>query len=431
MPVTKKQKVGVSFSSNTREHDDNKVNNKKLENKLQFEKTTTTTTTATSTKLHQCSFSGWLPKSISSISYNNEKNLVAVGREDSSIDVFIRDGQELVLLKTLGGSKFDFPIISTVWLKLSNEKLVLLSIMENKFVMWDIDSYTIIQELNTIGTVKDTSYNHNLNLLAVCTTDSIVRIYNFDGEKIDYQSSFPTITDSKSNVIEWGIDQKTIIVGCTNQLVLFKVDSLRSVLNVTTDNIISLKPLSDNTVVCGFINGFVSIFDIGFGSIIQDFRNLHAPVRAIQVSKNFQQFYASGDESIVVSYNKSGDKWAPSGQHRRDSHDIKCLEITDKYLISGGNSTQIIFYDLQNFTSLKNNNNYQRFKSYPSSNTISITNNKTLPILLVEASRHQINLWSLGDSKEQQDSLDLPNGTPLAITDKTKKLLQLESKVKY
>ncbi|KAN0050662.1 hypothetical protein ACTA71_003807 [Dictyostelium dimigraforme] len=394
--------------------------------------------TPNSSKVHHCSFSSWLPKPITSICYNQDNNLIAVSRQESPIEIWIKNDQELILLKTLGGSKFDLPIISTIWLN----KTLLLSTFENKFVIWDISSYSIKQELNSIGTVRGVSFNRLLNLLAVCTHDSNVRLYNFklDENEIEYQSSFPSISDSKINTIQWASDQKTILVGCTSQLVVFKVDSLRSSLNITTDNIVSLTSLNDDTVACGFTNGFISIIDIKFGSIIQDFRNLHAPVRSIKVNKKGDQFFASGDEATIVSYNKSNglnnnnnNKWAFSGQHRRDSHDIKCLEITNTHLISGGNSTQMIFYDLSNFSSLSNTNgstsNYFRCKSLPLSNTIAITSStSSSPILLIESARYQINIWQLGSTNENNDSIDLPNGTHFNLSQKTKKLLQFESK---
>ncbi|KAM9978964.1 hypothetical protein ACTFIZ_000300 [Dictyostelium cf. discoideum] len=461
MPVSKKQKVDTTVTVTTKKQvvesaekphkqskESKEIKATTTPNTTKKQTTTTTTTTTTtkesvkqpiikapnSSKVHHCSFSSWLPKSITSISYNQENNLIAVSRQESPIEIWIKNDQELILLKTLGGSKFDLPIISVIWLN----KTILLSTFENKFVIWDISSYSIIQELNSIGTVRGVSFNRLLNLLAVCTHDSNVRLYNFkkDDNQIEYQSSFPSISDSKINTIQWALDQKTILVGCQNQLVVFKVDSLRSSLTITTDNIVSLNSLNDNTVACGFTNGFISIIDIKFGSIIQDFRNLHAPVRSIQVNKNGDQFFASGDEATIVSYNKSNgnNKWAFSGQHRRDSHDIKCLEITNTHLISGGNSTQMIFYDLSNFSSLSNSSNasipnYFRCKSLPLSNTIAITQPSSQnQILLIESSRYQINIWQLGSTNENNDNLDLPNGTHLNLSKKTKKLLQFESK---
>ncbi|KAN0022031.1 hypothetical protein ACTFIU_004185 [Dictyostelium citrinum] len=447
MPVSKKQKVDSTVTLTTKKpvesvEKPHKQPKESKETKATTPKKQTTTTTTkestqpiiktpNSSKVHHCSFSSWLPKPITSISYNQENNLIAVSRQESPVELWVKNDQELILLKTLGGSKFDLPIISTIWLN----KTILLSTFENKFVIWDISSYSIIQELNSIGTVRGVSFNRLLNLLAVCTHDSNVRLYNFktDDNELEYQSSFPSISDSKINTVQWALDQKTILVGCQNQLVVFKVDSLRSSLTITTDNIVSLTSLNNDTVACGFTNGFISIIDIKFGSIIQDFRNLHAPVRSIQVNKKGDQFFASGDEATVVSYNKSnGNKWAFSGQHRRDSHDIKCLEITNTHLISGGNSTQMIFYDLSNFSSLSNTNgltpNYFRCKSLPLSNTIAITSSTSSQILLIESSRHQINIWQLGSTNENNDNLDLPNGTHLNLSKKTKKLLQFESK---
>ncbi|KAN0032721.1 hypothetical protein ACTFIV_006641 [Dictyostelium citrinum] len=447
MPISKKQKVDSTVTLTTKKpvesvEKPHKQPKESKETKATTPKKQTTTTTTkestqpiiktpNSSKVHHCSFSSWLPKPIASISYNQENNLIAVSRQESPVEIWIKNDQELILLKTLGGSKFDLPIISTIWLN----KTILLSTFENKFVIWDISSYSIIQELNSIGTVRGVSFNRLLNLLAVCTHDSNVRLYNFktDDNELEYQSSFPSISDSKINTVQWALDQKTILVGCQNQLVVFKVDSLRSSLTITTDNIVSLTSLNNDTVACGFTNGFISIIDIKFGSIVQDFRNLHAPVRSIQVNKKGDQFFASGDEATVVSYNRSnGNKWAFSGQHRRDSHDIKCLEITNTHLISGGNSTQMIFYDLSNFSSLSNTNgltpNYFRCKSLPLSNTIAITSSTSSQILLIESSRHQINIWQLGSTNENNDNLDLPNGTHLNLSKKTKKLLQFESK---
>ncbi|KAF2072524.1 hypothetical protein CYY_006167 [Polysphondylium violaceum] len=379
--------------------------------------------TPAQTKLHKCSFSSWRPSAINAMSYNDDLGYVAVGRDDSTVEIWSLE-KNFFLLNTLGGSKFDSPILNVAWLKSSKDNSVLLSVTENKLTLWDINTFTIIKELGTIGNIKAASFNSTLNLLSVLTNDC-VQLYSYDGETIQYQSSFPKISNSIPTFITWANDHKTILCGTSNQLVVFKLESMRSILNVSTEYITSIGVISDKHVACGFNNGFLSIIDFEFGSVVQEFRNLHAPIRAIQATQSGDRIFVGGDEANIVSYQYVNGRWAPNGQHKRDSHDIRCMTMVGSMLVSGGVSTKIIFYQSETFSNLLGAS-FAKHPQYPKNN-FAVT--QTNPILLIESSKTSIHLWSLGepDSTTLSDEIQ-PNGTYLALSKKTKKLLQFESK---
>jgi len=381
--------------------------------------------TPTQTKLHKCSFSSWRPSAINCMSYNDDLGYIAVGRDDSTVEIWSLE-KNFFLFTTLGGSKFDSPIISVAWLKDSKDNSIILSVSENKLTLWDLNTLSIIKELGTIGNIKAASFNSTLNLLSVITNDC-VQLYSYNEDTIQYQSSFPKISNSIPTFITWANDHKTILCGTSNQLVVFKLESMRSILNVSTEYITSIGVLSDKHIACGFNNGFLSIIDFEFGSVVQEFRNLHAPIRAIQVTADGNKMFVGGDEANIVSYLNVNGRWVPNGQHKRDTHDIKCMTMIGSMLISGGVSTKIIFYQSETFANLLGAS-YAKHSQYPK-NSFAIS--QTNPILLIESSKTSLHLWSLGEPDTESDltpQQDTPNGTYLPLSRKTKKLLQFESK---
>eukprot|EP01132_Coremiostelium_polycephalum_P000549 gene549-693_t len=377
------------------------------------------------TKVHKCQFSGWRPAEITSMSYNTENRCLAVGHIDGSIDLWSMENQ-FFYQTSFGGSKYDDKVVKLMWINLEN-KNILVTVSEYKINLWDYDTFTLLNSLNTEnGAIKTASYNSKKKLLVTATTDSMVQLYKFKESKksFKYYKSFSKIASgSLPTSIEWCPDHKHIVCGTDSDLNYFNIENMELENSVHLANITAIRILDqDGTVACGHSTGFISIVEVKFGSVLQEFRNLHAAVRCIKVCNN-DTFYASGDDPTLVLFSKKDDKWFSNGLHRRHTHDVRDIEIINDFLVTGGVSGQLIFFDHLTFTKLKTKT--LKHNPYPLNRNYAITLESN-PILLIESVRNTIHLWSLGNADIPQ--IDLPNGCFLPPSKNVKKILQFESK---
>lgn len=106
-----------------------------------------------------------------------------------------------------------------------------------------------------------------------------------------------------------------------------------------------------NTLISGDSLGEVSIWDCEFGTHLKTFNNLKGDIMSIEVNESFNSVYASGVDSRVISVQlketSSTSEWVFSSIFRGQSHDIRSLVLLNsKQLISGGVTTDICIYNL-------------------------------------------------------------------------------------
>ncbi|KYR02670.1 WD40 repeat-containing protein [Tieghemostelium lacteum] len=378
--------------------------------------------------VHKCSFLSYKPSEIISIASNDNINLVAVACTDSTISLYTscNSNGKLSLIATIGGSKFQSKIIGIQWLINSKKQNILLSVTEDKIYQWDIQSLSIVQTLNTMNaSVVGMSFNQKNNQLVTCSLDSHIHIYKYSHDLFEYTKSFPRSSQASSpTTVEFSsFDNETILVGTNKELLVLDTNTMTTKSNIPNINITALRILDTTTAALGTIKGEILIVEYKFGSILQSFKHHIAPVRSIVLFEE-TTIFASGDDPTMLSLSYSAKKWNLNGVHRHETHDIRSLAISNKFIVSGGVSTKLITQNAPSFASLKDTKFNTTFQH--ALNNVAISSQS--PILLIESHKTSLHLWSLGTANYHPSKTVPPNGTNLSLNQIPQKLIQLESK---
>ena len=115
----------------------------------------------------------------------------------------------------------------------------------------------------------------------------------------------------------------------------------------------TLRMVSDQYLFSGDSEGSVKIWDPEHGTLVKHFKDLKADINSMAVNHKYGIVYATGVDSRILSmqFNTETEQWVSLGLFRGQSHDIKSLILlSPNELISGGETTDICVYKLQNGT---------------------------------------------------------------------------------
>ena len=103
-------------------------------------------------------------------------------------------------------------------------------------------------------------------------------------------------------------------------------------------------------IISGDSQGDITVWDAEFGTLVKQFKHLKGDVNSLEVNEEFSSVYASGVDSRIVTVQlKDEREWVFSSIFRGQSHDIKSLVLlSNKQLLSGGVTTDICLYNLNN-----------------------------------------------------------------------------------
>jgi WD40 repeat protein len=99
-------------------------------------------------------------------------------------------------------------------------------------------------------------------------------------------------------------------------------------------------------VLVGDDKGSLHVYDWKLLSHVKTFSEHEGPILAIKIDEASNSVYFSGSDSKVCMARLVGEEWKLGLSIRGQSHDILSLEKFDKYLISGGLTTDLCFYKL-------------------------------------------------------------------------------------
>eukprot|EP00347_Sterkiella_histriomuscorum_P013585 403364154 len=109
--------------------------------------------------------------------------------------------------------------------------------------------------------------------------------------------------------------------------------------------------LFKNYLISGDSQGHVCVWDSQYGTLSKQFTNLQGDINAIEVNDEFNSVYASGVDSRVLTIQlkeqNNTQEWVFASVFRGQSHDIKSLILQAPHqLLSGGVTTDICVYTL-------------------------------------------------------------------------------------
>lgn len=84
--------------------------------------------------------------------------------------------------------------------------------------------------------------------------------------------------------------------------------------------------------------------------------------------------FISGSEGKVMLFNKNDKKWIYSCNKKSHFNDVNCLILNKNILISGGNDSFLISYNINNFIM----NSYAKYYQFNKDKNCSISSEKNL-----------------------------------------------------
>ncbi|GAM25113.1 hypothetical protein SAMD00019534_082880 [Acytostelium subglobosum LB1] len=379
--------------------------------------------------VHRCRFSSWRPSAITAIATNDDGTLAAIGRDDSTIEIWSIGSKHYIHTATLGGIKFDGKVIKLMFTTVQNTPR-LVSMTEDHIYLWDYDTMTQVQSLSSFGgDMVDGAISHDGQVIAVASSSLVVHLYRFnDDGRIEFSRSFQRVTEGTLRCVAWGLDDKILTVGTDTDLIVYELATMSVRFSAHSSNITAICVVSKDAVACGHESGLVTIHDLQFGSLLHEFRQLISAVRSI-VIRGKKKFFASGDDPSIVMFVKDDDRWVFNGLHRGHTHDVFALSVANKgLLLSGGLDTQLRFTNIRNFEKMNGGKGvFQR--SYPPARLFSIASSAERT-LIVDAARSSINVWALGKTGDQGSLAQLPAGSHLPCDEEARRLIQFDIKDK-
>ena len=112
--------------------------------------------------------------------------------------------------------------------------------------------------------------------------------------------------------------------------------------------------LSDYTIITGDSNGKVTFYDGKLGSLLHTYKIHDADVLTLATTKTERMVFASGVDPLFIAfeYVNVSDKseeydgkdyiWRRGWGHKMHSHDVRCIEIADNLVLSGGVDRRIV-----------------------------------------------------------------------------------------
>ena len=317
-------------------------------------------------KLITCPFVNYLPAEIEQFCFNSILKLLAIVRNDSSIELW--NYPSWSYLTSIKCTKSAQPK-SVAWLSSQegfNNFSLLVAHVNGTLSIYDLKSIhpTITKITSTSGIWDMKVINNNI---ALSYDDGSVKIYHYDGESDLYLQKSLRSFPEKALCIEWGLAEENILfVGYEKGIIRkfdFKTNNVITTMKLAKQDIIwkIIYLEKDDQLFAGSSDGNISIFDTKFGVISQQLKTHEGDILTLEKNSSGTTVYVSGVDSKIVSIQKvfpellinqkaiQENKWIISSNDRGQSHDVKSIILLqDDLLISGGITTDICLYKLEN-----------------------------------------------------------------------------------
>lgn len=386
-------------------------------------------------RVHHVRFFEWTPKSIQCMSYNSSKQRLALSRCDGSLELWsIKDGwyqeeiipgiedqsiEDLVWQGTrLFTAGLDGHIREIDLVKLNTKK----SCHSNAGPVWCLAS-------NSAGT-----------RLAAGTEDGCVVLLDTEYNVLEYLTRFDS-QDSRILCISWHSGEDLIVTGGIDNIRIWSVSSGKAMQRLTvarTDKnketvIWSVICLSDMTIVSGDSRGKTSFWNGRQGTLIKSIQSHKADVYCLAVDSTENIVVSSGIDSSVVQFNYIAARensdwrdWVGTLVHNQHTHDVRAIQIINKYVVTGGVDTNLIQFNLSSIGSdvghkrHSSENKWKRITPVPQKSLVKVAGD--VNVILLQYTYH-IEVWRLGFTQNTGS-----NGDILPLRSNPIKLIQLKTK---
>nr|XP_054769363.1 U3 small nucleolar RNA-associated protein 4 homolog [Lytechinus pictus] len=387
-------------------------------------------------RVHHVKFFNYVPSGIQCLAYNQTDKLLAVGREDSSVEIWkTGEGRKWLQQKVIPGSK-KRKVNSLVWVK---------GRLFSAGLQGDITEY----DLHCLKPKKSVYYgnafwciavNHAQTHIAAGCEDGYIRLYELTDE-LFYDRSLQ-MQQGRVVSLAWHISDEVIVTGSLDNIRIWNVNTGHATLRITTQRVQKhtevvvwqVAILDDMTIISGDSVGRTQFWNGKHGTLLKSYTSHRASILALAVSQDQGRIFSAGVDPIITEFQlvqkASGSEtrhWVRGKTIRDHSHDVRALVIAGDTLLSGGVDTLLAVnpVDIETAVGKPSKSAAQlrhRIRSFPHKPIVCLAPKARM--LLLQYS-HSLEVWKLGNTEACSDE----DGKQLPLSEQPVKLLELKAKV--
>ncbi|XP_023224125.1 U3 small nucleolar RNA-associated protein 4 homolog isoform X1 [Centruroides sculpturatus] len=370
-------------------------------------------------KLHNVQFFHFQPKAIQCLAYDEDSELLAVGRSDSSIEIWdlkYAPYQEAII------SCSEDTVESLAWY---NGRLFSVGLNA------EIAEYDLIKLTSKYSFPVHSSPCHCMAVntkkaaIAVGTENGYICIFKITSNDLNFEK---TLSKQEGRIIciAWHPTEDIIVSGSIDVIRIWNVKSGYASERIIVGSLQRKKETivwciavtSDFTIISGDSWGRTSFWDGKTTTLIDSMKIHKADILTLCLSKDENFVYVSGVDPIIIQFvrvqSTNKQKWVKSVQRRLHTHDVTAVTLAKEYLISGGIDVCLTLSKYPPKTQIK-------CSPFPKKCQVSVANKAHCLLLNYSNS---LEMWQLGHTNSNSGN----NGEILPLVSREKKILQLNCK---
>ncbi|KAK9502930.1 hypothetical protein O3M35_011610 [Rhynocoris fuscipes] len=295
-------------------------------------------------QVHTVRFYSLEPNSIKCMSLDKSNKLLAVSREDNSIEIWDINYTPHIQISISGTFG---TIEGLAWF---NKRLFSVG-LQGSIIEYDLRKLTP-KSLHPISSSPCwcIAVHESNKQLAAGTEDGYINIFDIYDEDLVYNKVMDK-QEGRIYCITWDSSGKYLITGSTDTIRVWKVSTGHAVHRLLTGRetnrketiVWSLAVTDDFTIISGDSRGKLCFWDGNAGVSVATYQSHKADILAVCLSEDQSIVYCTGVDPLIASYervkmreNEEHFKWVKSIQRVIHDHDVRCLVILQNKLFSAG-----------------------------------------------------------------------------------------------
>lgn len=297
-----------------------------------------------SRQVHRVRFYSLEPNAIKCMSLDKKFKLLAISREDNSIEIWnvsFTPHIETTIFGTFG------TIEGLAWF---NKRLFSVG-LQGSVIEYDLRK----QEPKSMHPISSSScwclsVHHDNKKLAAGTDDGCINIFDIHEEELVY-SKIMDKQEGRISCISWDTSGDYLITGSVDTIRVWKVSSGHAIHRLLTGRdmnrketvVWTLAVTDDFTIISGDSRGKLCFWDGNNGVSIATYQSHKADILSLCLAEDQNIVYCAGVDPLIASYervkmrgNEEHVKWVKSIQRVIHDHDVRCLVTCGNKLYSGG-----------------------------------------------------------------------------------------------
>lgn len=387
-------------------------------------------------QVHHVKFCNYVPSGIQSLAYNQTDKVLAVGREDNSVEIWkTGEGRKWLQQKVIPGSE-KRKVNSLVWVK----GRLFSAGLQGDITEYDLQHLKPKKSIYYGNAFWCIAVNHAQTHIAAGCEDGYIRLYEMTDEGLIYDRSLQ-MQQGRVVSLAWHVSDEVIVTGSLDNIRIWNVNTGHATLRITTQRVQKhtevvvwqVAVLDDMTIVSGDSVGRTQFWNGKHGTLLKSYTSHRASVLDLCVSQDQTSVFSAGVDPIISEFQMvqkaSGSEtkhWVRGRSIRDHSHDVMAVVIAGDKLVSGGVDTMLavnpVHIEMSGGKPSKAMSRLRhRIRGFP--HKLIVTLAPKARMLLLQYS-HSLEVWKLGNTQASSDE----DGKVLPLSEKPVKLLELRAK---